>query len=144
MAKLIRNRVTERDIRDWMSENGYDGGSANLELVELYAIQRPGWKQLFRFEAKVRKKSETSDESAKKDRVWGVVLDDERKPRDQRTQVAIFDSEDEQLDQLEKLSEGMLKSNHNRDRATGGWMVVPIAVVFVVVFLAIAMAKKFL
>jgi hypothetical protein len=144
VAKLIRNRVTERDIRDWMSKNGYEGGSANLELVELHAIERPGWKQLFRFEAKVRKKAPASEELPAKAYVWGVVLDDERKSGSERTQVAIFESEEKQLKQLERLSDGMLTANHNRDRTDGGWMVLAIAVLFVLVFFAIAIAKKFL
>jgi hypothetical protein len=49
---VIRSRSAEKDIRDWLSENGYSGNSARFAEVELHAIMRPGWLQVFRFELK--------------------------------------------------------------------------------------------
>ena len=121
MPNLIRNRVTERDIRDWLNENGYHGGSAVLESVELYAIERPGWRQLFRFSGRVRLQSADPYETPKRMPVWGVVLDDERKPLGQQTQVTLCDREIDQLEQLSKLSDGMITASKSDDRSCGIW-----------------------
>ena len=51
MKFLFGNKSAEKDIRDWLSQNGYVGNSARFVEVELHAIQRPGWLQVFRFEA---------------------------------------------------------------------------------------------
>ncbi len=49
MRSLIGNKVAEKDIRDWLRHNGYNGNSAKFAEIELHAIQRPGWLQVFRF-----------------------------------------------------------------------------------------------
>lgn len=41
----------EKAIRRHLSDNGYYGGSAKLRDVRLAAVQRPGWLQVFRFDA---------------------------------------------------------------------------------------------
>ena len=46
---LIRNASTEKDLRDHLTENGYYGRSANILQLELKAIERPGWVQVFEF-----------------------------------------------------------------------------------------------
>lgn len=143
MPNLIRNRVTERDIRDWFNENGYHGGSAVLESVELYAIQRPGWRQLFRFSGRVRLQSANPDETPKRMPVWGVVLDDERKPLGQRTQVTLCDCENDQLEQLSKLSDGMITASKSDDRPFGIWSLFCIALFFAAMLFLIAMVKSF-
>ena len=51
---LIRNRSAEKDIRDWLSEQGLCGRTAEFAAVELHAIKRPGWLQVFRFEVCAR------------------------------------------------------------------------------------------
>ena len=142
MPELIRNRVTERDIRDWLNENGYHGGSAVLESVELYAIERPGWRQLFRFSGRVRLQSADPDETPKRMPVWGVVLDDERKPLGQRTQVTLCDREIDQLEQLSKLSDGMITASKSDDRSFGIWSLVCFALFFAAMLFLIAMVKN--
>ncbi|TWU32013.1 hypothetical protein Poly41_59010 [Novipirellula artificiosorum] len=49
MKPLIGNRSAEKDIRDWLAENGYCGRSAKFDEIELHAVKRPGWLQVFRF-----------------------------------------------------------------------------------------------
>ena len=49
MLSLVGNKVVEKDIRDWLSQNGYNGKSAKFTEIELHAIKRPGWLQIFRF-----------------------------------------------------------------------------------------------
>lgn len=50
MKALIGNKASEKDIRDWLSQNGFNGKTAQFKEIELHAIQRPGWLQIFRFE----------------------------------------------------------------------------------------------
>ena len=143
MPNLIRNRVTERDLRDWLQENGYEGGSANLESVELHAIKRPGWKQLFRFTGKIRKQSADEDEVLPKVLFWGVAIDDERLPVDARTKVLLFETEGEQLGKLNELSADMLTASRSGE-GNGIWMLFVVAIFAVSIFLVIAMVKRFL
>ena len=49
MKSLIGNKVVEKDIRAWLSRNGYSGKSAKFTEIELHAIQRPGWLQIVCF-----------------------------------------------------------------------------------------------
>lgn len=142
MPNSIRNRVTERDIRDWLQENGYEGGSAKLESVELHAIQRPGWKQLFRFSGMIRRQSKDVEQPPPKVPVWGVVLDDERQSDGMRTRVLLFETEKEQLGKLEELSAGMLTATRSGEKANL-WMLFVMAFFAIVVLLLIAAVKSF-
>jgi len=71
LHQLIRNPNSEREIRAWLNGNGYYGNSAQLANVELFAIERPGWKQVFEFEAKA--KDRDSDQWSDH---WGTVFND--------------------------------------------------------------------
>ena len=71
-GKLLRNGSAERDIRDWLNDNGYYGRSAKFTELELHAIKRPGWLQIFRFT--LTAKSATDDWHE----LHGVLRDDER------------------------------------------------------------------
>ena len=144
MRDLVRNRVTEKDIREWLDRNGYYGLTANLDSVELFAIKRPGWEQLFRFHGKVRVRGVDDESHVERILVWGVVVDDERRPKGQRTVVTLCNSEEEQEQQLSLLSEGMLKATRNQDRVAGGWPLLLIGLSFVAVFIIVAIAKRYL
>jgi hypothetical protein len=72
VRKLIANRVTEQDVRDYLSSQGYDGKSARFDYLDLVAIARPGWIQVFKFCVHV------FDDSGARHRFLGVVRDDER------------------------------------------------------------------
>ncbi len=98
--KLIRNGFTEKDIRDWLDQHGYHGRSARLDHVELHAIQRPGWLQIFRFAGQA-KRAGGKEWTA----ILGVVRDDERY---RRTDVMIFDSSVAQQAQLDTWSAGLI------------------------------------
>ena len=142
MLELIRNRVTERDIRDWLQKNGYDGGSAILDSVELYAIKRPGWQQLFRFSGSVRRQTPDSDDLTERLPVWGVALDDERKPTGSQMEVILCDCEEAQLERLSELSAGMLTANKSADRNFGIWSLVGMALFCAAILFLIAMVKN--
>ena len=142
MAKLIRNRVTERDIRDWLQSNGYEGGSATLESVELYAIKRPGWEQLFRFTGRIRRQSDDADETPPKLDVWGIALDDERE-RGEKTQVVLCDSAQQQEQHLEELSADMLKTTRSADRGAGVLVLLTFFVLGLIIISLFALARHF-
>ena len=142
MPDFFRNRVTEKDIRDWFDQNGYRGGSAVFDSVELHAIQRPGWRQLFRFHGSVCK-SESDDGSYPRIKVWGVVIDDERKQTGQ-TEVFLFTSEASQQAQLTVLSADMLTATHGQGRELGVWSMLLVGLAFAAVFTVIVLLKKYL
>lgn len=148
MSKHIRNRVTERDIRDWLQFNGYESGSAILNDVELHAIQRPGWKQLFRFSGKIRLgydagEANIVDDPPDRNSVWGVVLTDERKPAHKQTEVFLLDSESAQRQLLQELSADMLTASDSESRVFGVWSLLGMALFFAAVLFLIAMVKSY-
>ena len=98
IRKLIGNRVTERDIRDHLKTAGFEGDIARFREVELHAIRRPGWKQLFRFECRVLNQQGNAVQ------LFGAVLDDERT----RTEFWWSSNQDEQREKLENWSDGMI------------------------------------
>ena len=105
-GKLIRNGTTERDIRDWLTRNGYYGQSAKFEEVELHAIKRPGWLQVFRFSVTAK--------SAEEDQwhdLFGVVRDDERY---RRFEIEVFHRKHERNKLLTDWSEGMIVRRSRR------------------------------
>ena len=99
MFGFLKNRVTEKDVRDWLSENGYAGNSARFDELELHAIQRPGWYQIYRFV--VQAKHTDGDWKT----IFGTARDDERF---NLFDVEIFTSRDHRDDKLEDLSQGMI------------------------------------
>lgn len=68
---FLKNRVTEKDIRDYLESQGYEGPSAKFDSLELVAVQRPGWVQIFEFVVRV---SQGDD----RQQFYGVAKDDER------------------------------------------------------------------
>jgi len=47
---ILRNNATESDLRAFLENNGYDGKSAKFSTLELKAVKRPGWVQVFKFD----------------------------------------------------------------------------------------------
>ena len=114
MNRLIANRATEKDIRDWLTNNGYYGRTANFLQLELHAIQRPGWKQVYRFSVEAKKQvgddEPEAGHSPGRETLYGVVRDDERNEirRKEAASICVFTDEDECEDFLASCSEGML------------------------------------
>jgi hypothetical protein len=52
MKSLIGSKLAEKEIRDWLLKNGYQGKPAKFVEIELHAIQQPGWSLIFRFDSK--------------------------------------------------------------------------------------------
>ena len=77
------DRDMELAIRKHLTANGFFGGTAKLRNVRLVSVQRPGWLQVYRFEATVRlRPSDLSDDSvdspAEYCELYGLVRDDIR------------------------------------------------------------------
>lgn len=103
---LIGNKVTEKDIRDHLSLNKYYGRTAEFHELELHAIQRPGWIQIFRFHIRA-KHVETGWQE-----LFGVVRDDERN----RTDIHLFEEEEERNELMAELSQDLICLEGNRER----------------------------
>jgi hypothetical protein len=86
-ANWCGDRDLELAIRRHLTADGFYGGSAKLTNVRLAAVQRPGWLQVYRFEAVVKlattaEGSEDDDESEKQlafVQLFGLVREDARR-----------------------------------------------------------------
>ena len=96
LGDLIGNRVTEKDIRDWLETQGYRGDSARFTEIELHAIAPPGWRQLFRFSGNV------ANGEGERRPMFGVVEDDERYGK---TEIAIYSTAVEQHAHLNRIAD---------------------------------------
>ncbi len=107
---MIANRVTELEIRHWLNASGFAGSAARFIELELHAIERPGWLQIYRFEIQVRSNIETDSGDTQKLQTWlGVVRDDERGcSRSDRLQIFIYSDREAQASKLAELSVGLL------------------------------------
>ena len=97
LENLAKNRTTEKDIRAWLNANGFEGKATEVFDVELHAVKRPGWLQIFRFRVRTSMGEH-----------FGVVRDDERLRGKDKTQIELFDSAASQADRLAELSEELI------------------------------------
>ena len=119
MKNLIGNKVAEKDLREWLSLHGYYGSSAKIEELELHAIQRPGWNQVFRFT--VNAKSRDGDWRM----LYGCIRDDERYSS---LEIRVFWDKGEQLRRLSEWSTGMLTRQSSRSDAVASLPMVALCV----------------
>lgn len=142
MPLTISNRSTEADLRTWLNENGFVGKTAKFGLLELHAIKRPGWVQVFKFCARVKYKplenraiiSDSVNHLGWRD-FFGVALEDEReRKQNERTQVWLFDDQLEQQEKLNSISADFLVCKKGQNGELFG------TVLFVLVVLTIAIA----
>ncbi|MFG0262969.1 MAG: hypothetical protein ACF788_11310 [Novipirellula sp. JB048] len=107
------DRDMELAIRKHLSQNGYYGQTAKLKNVRLVAAERPGWLQVFRFEATARRvppeASPTDREPVYREPVYrelyGLVKDD---LRHNLNVVRVFDHEQERRSLFVRWSEGLI------------------------------------
>ena len=97
----IGNRVTEKDVRDHLNRCGYHGNTATILQLELVAIERPGWRQVFSFHADV------TPVQGDRLRLYGVVVDDQRRS----TTVHVTPDPHERQGLLEEASQGLITRN---------------------------------
>ena len=120
LTDFAKNRTTEKDVRAWLAVNGFDAQSAEILDVELHAVQRPGWLQIFRFRLRVKSSDKKSDGSRNEKREYfGVVRDDERLRGKDKTQIQLLDSAEQQAVVLAELSEELIV----RGERSGGYLI---------------------
>ena len=99
----------ELEIRRHLTKNGYYGGTVKLRNVRLVAVQRPGWLQVFRFEATARVQAEESDgpdPDAVYDELYGLVRED---ARHKMTSVRVFHDPSERRELFLRWSEDLIQ-----------------------------------
>lgn len=109
---LFRHKTFEADIRDWLDENGYYGSSTKFEELELHAIGRPGWIQVYLFQ--IQAKSREDDQWLE---LHGCLRDDERY-KDSR--IVVFDTADNRDPILAEWSKGLITKRSRRKRKSKG------------------------
>lgn len=92
-------RVTEKEILEWMKANGYVTSAAKLTHVQLYALQRPGWVQVFRFQV------EASMAGHPARQLFGALRSDERYGS---PQICVFDTQADRDHRLQQWSTGLI------------------------------------
>ena len=98
---MIKNRATEADIKNWLDLNGWYGSSATFQEIELHAIKRPGWLQVFRFQCQAKSRSDQQWAQ-----LWGAVKDDETQLREESKIIVVaYADPGEQQEQLTKWAE---------------------------------------
>jgi hypothetical protein len=101
----------ELAIRRQLTEGGFYGRTAKLRNVRLVAVQRPGWLQVFRFEAIARVCQEDGvegdgpDPAADYREIYGLVRDD---IRHKINVVRVFEDEAERSELFAEWSEGLI------------------------------------
>ena len=129
---MIRNRTAEQDIRNELSSQGYYGESARFDELELHAVGRPGWVQVFRFSVEV-KHQDGSWQS-----LFGLLCDDERT---QSTKIHLTSSFQSRERMLAEWSEDLIVAKPRRSDSNasqdGFWRQLAIVVLLVVVALGL-------
>ena len=110
---MFRNRVTELDIRKALTNSGWVGRSAKFEELELHAIRRPGWLQIFRFSVEAK-----SSENDLWVNLYGVAKDDETRIGKSKTDVQVFENESERQALLDEWSANMIQLKKTKSRPT--------------------------
>jgi hypothetical protein len=105
LTSLFSDRQTEREVRVWLNQNGFHGNSAIFHSIELYAIQHPGWRQIYRFAGNVL------NSEGRRIPMFGVMCDDERKGK---AEIKIFDQQREQIEFLKTAAEGCILRGKTR------------------------------
>ena len=95
---MIGNRVTEKDVRDFLTDRVFSGSTARFDYLKLVAIERPGWIQIFAFRVA------TCDISGAKRTFFGVVRDDERN----RTEILLEDTAEAQEKVIHSWSKDLI------------------------------------
>ncbi len=121
----------EQSIRRHLTDNGYFGGTAKLRGVRLVAVQRPGWQQIYRFDATARvngrvdsippprsprseaetsagdpdEEKQTGLESPEYHELFGLIREDNRK---KISKARVFREESERRSLFTRWSEDMI------------------------------------
>ena len=96
-------------IRRGLSTAGYFGNTAKIRNFRLVAVQRPGWLQVFRFEATARLRlqiiEDAPDPPAEYVDLFGLIREDVRK---NDTMVRFYQNADERTEMFARWSEDLI------------------------------------
>ena len=135
---MFKNRATETDIKAWLDANGWYSGSAKFHEIELHAIRRPGWLQVFRFRCEVKSRSDQQWAQ-----LWGAVKDDETRLRkENKTIVVVFTDPAAQHEQLAKWSQE-LHGPEGRPPAAN-WLAVTLMIAVCLAMIGAVLLSRFL
>ncbi|MFK8115566.1 MAG: hypothetical protein AB8B91_25440 [Rubripirellula sp.] len=99
----------EQTIRRHLTESGFFGSTAKLRNVRLVAVKKPGWLQVFRFEATARVRpegeSEGPDPEPEYRELFGLVRND---IRHDVNSVEAFEDETERQQLFQCWSEDLI------------------------------------
>ena len=126
----MRNRVTEKDLRDFLTGVGYYGRSAKVHELELSAVGDSGWVQVFRFHIEAKHREEGWRE------LYGVIRDDERR----EFKAELFDTSDARDARLDAVSERLTQPRKAGEKSSAVAVAASGAVFIVLAGLAIARA----
>jgi hypothetical protein len=103
------DRDMELSIRKHLTDSGYFGRTAKVQRLRLVAVQRPGWLQIFRFEARVRVASDVSEDQPDPEAIYrtlfGLVRDD---IRHKISDIRVFEDEHDRSDLFVQWSDGLI------------------------------------
>ncbi|TWU02240.1 hypothetical protein [Stieleria varia] len=102
------DRDMELVIRQQITARGFYGKTAQLRQVRLVAVQRPGWIQVFRFEATARVATDDNDgpdTTPEYRELLGLVREDMRQDS---SIVELFENEDDRREQFANWSDGLI------------------------------------
>jgi len=97
-------------IRRHLSNRGYRGAAAELKSVKLIAIQRPGWIQIYRFEAVATPQPADAEPAGSSQSelssvlLYGLVRDDGRT----HSEVEVFVHPARRIELFQQWSKGMI------------------------------------
>jgi len=117
---LIANKCTEKDLRDHLTEIGYFGRSVKFLSLELKAIERPGWIQVFQFHIQAKKQGGGWEEH------YGICRSDERSDA---FEVQLFDREEWQQQKFREDTKQMI----THARAPRHWSYAPLMLLFMLI-----------
>lgn len=104
------DRDMENAIRSHLNDNGYFGTSAKLQNIRLVAVQRPGWLQVFRFEATARVRFEVAEDQPDPEpeyrQLFGLVREDFRH---KVQSIRSFDDEGQRKELFTRWSEDLIR-----------------------------------
>jgi hypothetical protein len=118
----MRYRATEKDVCDYLTLRGYRGDIARFDCVDLFAIERPGWIQVFKFCV------QAFDNDGDSHQFFGVVRDDQRSS----TKIHLAHTEEEQSRIAEEWSAGLITSRR-RPLGTVQWILLAVFGTFVAI-----------
>ncbi len=116
LSEKWSNWVGDRDLeillRARLQMRGYRGDGARFEAVRLVAIKRPGWIQVYSFQAVVRPKQDESEQATPiEEKLYGLVRQDER---GSRTDVEFFKDPASRRRLFREWSDGLITLRNER------------------------------